>query len=68
MSSRLRNNVGKTFINFNSNMSLVEKSQGSHADRLTPQPKFSFSSITGRYILAVVSATEEMNLADVMKF
>ena len=49
-------------------MSLVEKSQGSHADRLTPQPKFSFSSITGRYILAVVSATEEMNLADVMKF
>ena len=49
-------------------MSLMGKSRGSHADRLTPQPKFSFSSITGRYILTVVSATEEMNLADVMKF
>ena len=37
-------------------------------DRLTLQPELLFFQITGRYILAVVSAIEEMNLADVMQF
>ena len=50
-----------------SNISLMEKSRGA---RIGQHRSLSchFLQITGRYILAVVSAIEEMNLAGVMQF